>query len=611
MVDANAQIGVGVIESLTKGLYDGNLNFLREYVQNGIDAGAETIHINYEDSTFIIRDTGSGMDRSELEKALCFGISDKINQDEKIGWRGIGIWSGIPISKELIILTKKKGGEKLSVTIKSEQLSGLFNNSISLVDAVNQCKSEIAIVQLNDGEENEHFTEIRLAQVIEGANNFIYDEENVRHYLSRTLPVSFDSEKFKYANEINEWLKSAKVVLPTTRVYYNNIEIHRPPTRDDVFSDYVGKYFLTNRSGEVIAAFWFLVSADNKQPESANNKFVYNNGIYYKKSGFTIGDQSLITDLITKTYHKWQYGEIHIISPKIIENTARNNFENNGDDTRDLFEKTKLCLENFQKINHTLSKNMPSTNLKRLRKLIEAGEDPEDYINDLRERVDSTNISDAGLMSDVAHSIIDTRKKEYLEKINHITTTTPVKKSKTDFNDSPESENQTPLKNKDIIKLLLKDSSPEFKTRMKELERGSYTGLESAFTDVLIDKLRKKTGSTAPNFGDITKDAFGWNNIQAKNNGKSEIPPKLILDQTHLTDFMSAGNMVKQKNMRLGVFLYTIHDLFVNATKHKRDDESYAWIDQMLKDNPQKMEIWMISLIQFSEALLDKTVELK
>ena len=125
-------------------------------------------------------------------------------------------FGGIPISKELIILTKKKGGEKLSITIKSEQLSGLFNNSMSLMDAVNQCKSEIAIVPLNDGEENEHFTEIRLAQVIEVVHSSIYNQENVLHYLSITLPVSFDSEKFKYANEINEWMKSAKVVLPTT-----------------------------------------------------------------------------------------------------------------------------------------------------------------------------------------------------------------------------------------------------------------------------------------------------------------------------------------------------------------------------------------------------------
>ena len=169
------------------------------------------------------------------------------------------------------------------------------------------------------------------------------------------------------------------------------------------------QYFLTNRSGEVIAAFWFLVIADNKQPDSANNKFVYNNGIYYKESGFTIGDQSLITDLITKTYHKWHYGEIHIISPKIIENTARNNFENNGDDTRDLFEATKQCLETLQRLNQTLSKNMPSTKLRKLSECIEEGKDPEEYIYDLQARVESTNISDKGLMSDLAHSIIDTR----------------------------------------------------------------------------------------------------------------------------------------------------------------------------------------------------------
>ncbi len=158
--------------------------------------------------------------------------------------------------------------------------------------------------------------------------------------------------------------------------------------------------------------------------------------------------------------------------------------------------------------------------------------------------------------------------------------------------------------------MLLKDSPPEFKTRMKEIESGSYTGLESAFTDVLTDKLRKKTGSTTANFGDITKEAFGWNKILSKNSGKDEILPKLILDQTHLTDFMSADNRIKQKNMRLGVFLYTIHDLFVNSTKHERDADLYAWIEQMLKENPQKMEIWMISLIQFSEALLDKNVVL-
>ena len=52
---------------------------------------------------------------------------------------------------------------------------------------------------------------------------------------------------------------------------------------------------------------------------------------------------------------------------------------------------------------------MPSTKLRKLSECIEEGKDPEEYIYDLQARVESTNISDKGLMSDLAHSIIDTR----------------------------------------------------------------------------------------------------------------------------------------------------------------------------------------------------------
>ena len=104
----------------------------------------------------------------------------------------------------------------------------------------------------------------------------------------------------------------------------------------------------------------------------------------------------------------------------------------------------------------------------------------------------------------------------------------------------------------------------------------NWKSRESAFTDVLTDKLRKKTGSTTANFGDITKEAFGWNKILSKNSGKDEILPKLILDQTHLTDFMSADNRIKQWRICAWVFFsirFPAH-LFVNSTKMKNADLS-------------------------------------
>ena len=67
---ASEAIGIRLIETVTSGLYDGNLNCLREYVQNGIDAGAKNIEISFEngDQNLIIQDDGSGMNKFELEK---------------------------------------------------------------------------------------------------------------------------------------------------------------------------------------------------------------------------------------------------------------------------------------------------------------------------------------------------------------------------------------------------------------------------------------------------------------------------------------------------------------------------------------------------------------
>ena len=105
-------IGGKLLESITGGLYDGNQNCVREYVQNSIDSGAKNIKVYHElgNTNLIIHDDGSGMTKEELRSALNIGTSDKIGGN--IGWRGIGIWSGVPASKELVIITKAKGKQK-------------------------------------------------------------------------------------------------------------------------------------------------------------------------------------------------------------------------------------------------------------------------------------------------------------------------------------------------------------------------------------------------------------------------------------------------------------------------------------------------------------------
>ena len=115
----NKNIGARIIETMTTGLYDGNLNCLREYVQNGIDSKAKEVKIYFSNGgkDLLIQDDGKGMNRDKLIEALSLGISNKTEED--VGWRGIGIWSGVPICRTIEIITKAKQSKILKVKINT------------------------------------------------------------------------------------------------------------------------------------------------------------------------------------------------------------------------------------------------------------------------------------------------------------------------------------------------------------------------------------------------------------------------------------------------------------------------------------------------------------
>ncbi|MGE5445103.1 MAG: ATP-binding protein [Ignavibacteriales bacterium] len=104
-------IGGELLPILSKGLYTNPLNCIREYVQNGVDAGASEIKIKVTGSSVIIFDNGTGMDKEELLQARQSGVSRK-SLEEHVGFRGISIYSGFDLSNLLLITTKKEGEDK-------------------------------------------------------------------------------------------------------------------------------------------------------------------------------------------------------------------------------------------------------------------------------------------------------------------------------------------------------------------------------------------------------------------------------------------------------------------------------------------------------------------
>jgi len=122
-----SDIGGEIISILTKGMYADPKDALREYVQNGVDAGAKNIEIKIRQNNIVVQDDGSGMDYNTMRKAIRLGVSDK-NPKNHVGFMGIGIYSAFHICEQLIIYSRVKGENpnKISFDFKTmrEELEG-------------------------------------------------------------------------------------------------------------------------------------------------------------------------------------------------------------------------------------------------------------------------------------------------------------------------------------------------------------------------------------------------------------------------------------------------------------------------------------------------------
>ena len=101
----STDIGAELLPIITRGLYRDPLDALREYIQNGVDAGARNVHLAISSDLVSVTDDGSGMSRQQARRAIRLGMSEK-NPTADVGFRGIGIYSGFNLCDQLEILTR-------------------------------------------------------------------------------------------------------------------------------------------------------------------------------------------------------------------------------------------------------------------------------------------------------------------------------------------------------------------------------------------------------------------------------------------------------------------------------------------------------------------------
>jgi len=209
-------IGAELLSILTTGLYRDTLDTLREYIQNGIDAGASSMSIKITPDTITIEDNGQGMNEATARNAIRLGISDK-NPVSNVGFRGIGIYSAFNLCNSAAIYTKAEGGTEYKIAFdfknvrnelskeqerrKVGEPAQLYLEKV-LEDSVYMEKSAERIISQQSG------TKILFSKLLDEVYQRLNNYTEVRDYLQDVVPLPFRGD-FKYKDAIEKKLLNA------------------------------------------------------------------------------------------------------------------------------------------------------------------------------------------------------------------------------------------------------------------------------------------------------------------------------------------------------------------------------------------------------------------
>lgn len=314
------------LDVIGRRLYSGKNTWLREYLQNSIDAGAEDIEIVIRDRELCINDNGKGMNSVELENKA-FSIGNPEINPNKIGELGIGIYAGLGISNRIRILTKKKGMtevieaifdvKKYYEIIEDPSKKDYFLDDVMKeVFSINTCQ--------NQGNVLDHYTKITFEELLEDRVN-IPTANEVREFVRNNINVPIGAS-FPWKKEIDTYVrgltKEVKVIIidgTGNEDYVSRYE----NLSTNLFQPYKHTIRIPKSSGNEFARAWFCYS---KNGESFDESKVI---VRYK--GMVIGDEDTLRFRIGSRIEKRLLGEIVINENCGLEvNSERNWFVSSG-----------------------------------------------------------------------------------------------------------------------------------------------------------------------------------------------------------------------------------------------------------------------------------------
>ncbi len=340
-------IGAEIISILTRGMYPDPRDALREYVQNGVDAGAKHIGIKIRSNTIAIMDDGEGMDENVMRDAIRVGISDK-NPHAEVGFRGIGIYSAFHLCDELRIYSRTEKDDTPRVLLfnfksmrdllEKQQLDRV-NGTITakeLVDLQAILQDNIRLRALRANDFVQQGTRVEMFGLEPSFFQSLSRFEEVADYLRQVVPLHFDPDHFKWAKRIEKKIRDTcaqhgtRLNLVSLKLQVNKkTESLFRPYRDDLFGgDPLRPVFREVKSRhEFFGVVWGCLNPVRKKIQDRHLR-----GFLLTKQGFALGRRTDMARHFGKrtTYFDRYIGEIIVVEPGLLPNAARTDFEHSA-----------------------------------------------------------------------------------------------------------------------------------------------------------------------------------------------------------------------------------------------------------------------------------------
>lgn len=322
---------LNIIDVLGSRLYSGKVSWLREYVQNSIDAGSRTITLRLKDRDLVIEDDGEGISYEKLEKEA-FSPGGSSKEPSQIGELGVGLFAGTGICEQIRIITKKKDENAYQAVFNSKKYRDIVGNDRSaLFDA--HINSIYTITKY----EEEHdpsiqFTKLMLVNLDDSALKALAEEikgswwdTGVRGYLEKTLdlpisddfPLKKDVEKC-LANEGGPEFSVTPKITINVELGKDTEELRKFMFIGSKFIDCVYSRIFRDKDGKPLAKIWAAYSKDGL--EFPGSRFLV------KFKGMTVGDDRTVSVKTQKRVERRILGEAIALSNDLRINTERDWF---------------------------------------------------------------------------------------------------------------------------------------------------------------------------------------------------------------------------------------------------------------------------------------------